>query len=95
MARIPQVTRTMKSTIATIMTVNVTEGKTENIEYTLPRTYKTNADVLKTAKELFETDTVKLVHVLDTRTEEKLYGMSEADFMAYAHVIDKTAKTDI
>ena len=72
MAKIPMVTRTMKSTVATIMTVNVPEEKTENVEYTVPRTYKDNGELLKAAKALYETDTTKLIHVLDSHTEQKL-----------------------
>lgn len=93
MARVPMVTRTMKSTVATIMTVDVVNQTTSNVEYTLPRTYKSDAEILKLAQSAFDSDTVKLVHVLDSHVEEKLYGMPETDFILAAQVIDKKRKT--
>ena len=92
MAKIPMVTRTMKSTVATIMTVNIPEEKTENVEYKVPRTYKDSGELLKVAKFLYETDTTKLIHVIDSHTETQLYGMPESDFLTYAHPIEKNTK---
>lgn len=87
MARKPQVTRTITTTVANIMCVDVETGTSFTKEVTLPRAYKDDKAVLKTAKEVIETDTVKAVHVINTSTSETLYGMSETDFIKYAQIL--------
>ena len=40
-------------------------------------------------KARYDTETVKLVTILNNRTSEQVYGMSEDDFMAHAHIITR------
>lgn len=87
MARVPMVSRTITTTKANVMCLNVTTGEAENKVITVPRTYKDNEKLLKVLKKQEETDTLKLVHVVDVQTEETLYGMTEADFIAHAQIL--------
>ena len=40
-------------------------------------------------KARYDTDTNKLVAILNNRTTEQVYGMSEDDFMEHAHIITR------
>lgn len=87
--RAPQVTRTIQSTEATILCLDIEAAEPCNRTFTLPRTYKSDKDILKTAERMNTEPNIKLVHVVDIEIREKLYGMSEADFIKYASVIEK------
>ena len=82
--RTPQVTRTITTTKANVMCLDITTGEPCNKVFTAPRTYKDNDKLLKVLKSTEETDDLKLVHIVDVTTEETLYGMTEAEFIKYA-----------
>lgn len=92
MARIPVVSRTITTTEVTAMCVNITTGETETHTITVPRTYKDNDKLLKVAKQLAETDELKVVHIVDTKVNETLYGMTEAEFIEHAKVLPPRAQ---
>ena len=87
MARTSMVTRTIVTTKAVIMCLDVEAGEPFNKEVTLPRTYKDEKALLKKVKPLVETDTIKAVHVVDTEEVETLYGMTEQEFIENAQVL--------
>ena len=91
MARTPMVTRTIVTTKAVIMCLDVEAGEPFNKEVTLPRTYKDEKALLKKVKPLVETDTVKAVHVVDTEEVETLYGMTEQEFIENAQILPPRA----
>lgn len=95
MARVPMVTRTIATTKANVMCVDVEVGEPFNKEVTVPRTYKDNDSLLKTVKPIIENEKVKAVHIVDKTEIETLYGMSEQDFIEHAEVLPKrTAKPE-
>ena len=87
MARQPQVTRTMKTTVATVLCVNVTTGETFNKDVTLPRTYRDEAKMMKLIENIVNDGNIKAVYVVNQRVEETLYGMSEIEFINAAHIL--------
>lgn len=87
MARVPYVTRTITTTKATVMCLNIQTGVPENVEIILPRTYKDEAALLKVAKKQLENDALKAVHVVSTEVVETLYGMSEQAFINAAEIL--------
>ena len=89
MARIPMVTRTIQTTKANVLCLNIVEGEPFNEVVTLPRTYKDEKSLMKMVEKAINTDSVKAVHVVDTKVEETLYGMSEADFIVNAKILPK------
>lgn len=89
MARIPMVTRTIQTTKATVLCLNIVEGEPFNKEVTLPRTYKDEKAMLKVIEPLVNTDEVKAVHVVHSVVEETLYGMSEQEFIHAAKPMPK------
>lgn len=95
MARVPMVTRTITTTKANVMCVDVEAGEPFNKEVTVPRAYKDNESLLKTVKPLIETETVKAVHIVDKTEIETLYGMPEQDFIEHAEVLpERVAKPE-
>ena len=91
MARTPMVTRTIVTTKATLMCLDIEAGEPFNTEVILPRTYKDEKALLKKARPLVETDTIKAVHVVDTEEVETLYGMTEQEFIENAQILPPRA----
>ena len=89
MARVPQVTRTIKTTRALVKAVDVENDKMVNLEFVLPRTYKDDNAVLKAVAKVHDNDNLKIVKVMSKEVEEALYGMTEAEFISTAHIINK------
>lgn len=94
MARIPMVTRTIQTTKANVLCLNIVEGEPFNKVVTLPRTYKDEKTLMKMVEKVINTDSVKAVHVVDTKVEETLYGMAEADFITNAKILPKREPQD-
>ena len=88
------VTRTIKTTHCVLMCVDTSIGEVKNIDVTLPRTYKEVSDMLVKAKEIYDTDTLKCVDVVDYEEKECLMGMSESLFIQYASEIVKNKKEE-
>lgn len=89
MARTPMITRTIQTTKANVLCLNIVEGEPFNEVVTLPRTYKDEKSLMKMVEKAINTDSVKAVHVVDTKVEETLYGMTEADFITNAKILPK------
>ena len=87
MARIPMVTRTIQTTTANVLCLNIKEGEPFNKEVVLPRTYKDEKSMMKIVEQLINTDDVKAVHIVHTDVNETLYGMTEQEFIAAARVL--------
>lgn len=87
MARIPQVTRTLVTTVCDVMCLDVTSGNTFVEKVRLPRTYKDEKKLMKKLKEVMDTDAVKAVYVVSSYVDKTLYGMTEEDFVKYAEAL--------
>lgn len=88
MARKPMVTRSFEVTNVNVMMCNTITAEVHNKEFEVPRTYKDNEKLLKVVKEMVETDSDKVVTIVDKSVATKLYGMSEADFLKNAIELD-------
>lgn len=91
MARKPMVTRTIQSTHATVLCMDLYHAEPCNVDVILPRTYKDNKSVLKAAEAKLNSDTLRAVMVVAVEVEEKLYGMTEEDFIAHATILPARA----
>ena len=94
MARKPMVTRTINTTTAKVLCLNVETGESFEKEVTLPRTYKDDKKVLELAKENVDTEIVKAVHIVSTTVNEVRYGMDEQKFIDNAEVIPALTKNE-
>lgn len=95
MARKPMVTRTILTTEVNVLCLDVTTAEPFNKVITLPRTYKDEKKLMKVVEEAVNTDSVKAVHVVSKHEVETLYGMSEAEFIAHAVVLDPETRKQI
>ncbi len=84
MARERMVTRTITETTVKAMGVNVETAQVDIVAYTLSGDYPDNATILKALKKNYENDNYKIVNIEDVKTEEKLYGMTEQQFIELA-----------
>lgn len=84
MARIPMVTRTITTTKATVLCLDIVAGEPFNYVVTLPRTYKDDKALMKQVSKVIDNDTRKAVHVVDKEEVETLYGMTEQEFINLA-----------
>lgn len=87
MARQPQVTRTIQTTVVNVLCLDIKEQTPFNKEITLPRVYKDEAHLLKQVQKVVDNDEVKAVHIVDYTVKETLYGMSEQKFIENADVL--------
>lgn len=95
--RKPIVSRTIRTTKATLLCASVSKRETFEQVVTVPRTYEKEADLLKAVNAVVTDPDTKVCAVLNTVVEETLYGMSEADFIANSKPITRgksTADTD-
>lgn len=92
MARKPMVTRTFVTTEVTILALDIVAGEPFNEVVTVPRTCNDEKKLLKKVQEMFDTDTRKAVHIIDSKEVETLYGMEEAQFIANAVILDPTTR---
>lgn len=81
------VTRTITTTKAIVMCLDIESGEPCNKSVVVPRTYKDDETLLKKVKEFIETETVKPVHIVGKEEIETLYGMTEQKFIEYSEVL--------
>ena len=87
MAKQKYLTRTMKSTRASILCMDIETAEPMNETGVLAGKYNTDHDILKQAKKQIENDRVKCVAVANSQTETALYRMSEDFFLANAEKV--------
>lgn len=86
MARKRMVTRTIEQTTAQVMALDVTTVEVQVKSYSIGGRFN-DEELLKKLKKLYETDTLKLVHIESQTCEEVLLGMDEEDFIRLAQVL--------
>lgn len=94
MAKESMVTRTIRTTRAQVLCLDIETGEACNRAFTIPRQPKKDKDILKFASTaLAATEpNVHPVHVVDLEVSEDLYGMPESTFLTYAQKITKPVK---
>lgn len=95
MARKPAVTRTIITTKVNALCLDLVKCEPFNKEFVLPRTYKDDKKLMKALEEVGNTETAKVVHVVDKEEVETLYGMSEQKFIENATVLDKDTRKEL
>lgn len=89
MARKRLVTRTIKSKEVTALCLDIVTSEPSNTTYIVPFNIKDGEDTIKYLRKKYDTETLKVVSVVDTKTTENLYGMPEEDFIKSANIIEK------
>lgn len=89
MARERAVTRTINVLSASALCVEVSTATTKTLVLELTGVGEmTSEQILKALRKQYETDDLKVVSIMATEKREELYGMSEIDFLKYAHRLD-------
>ena len=88
MARNRMATRTIEQTTAKVMTLNVVTAEVTITPYTISGEL-TGDTLLKALQDTYQTDTMKLVHIVESSVESVLYGMEEEEFIKLAKVLPK------
>ena len=84
------VTRTITTTKATVLCLDIESGEPCNRTFLLPRTYKKEKELLHKAQvALVDEPNLRAVHVVETEILEELYGMTESTFLTYANKMEK------
>ena len=86
MAKEKMVTRTFAITNLKLMMVDITNSTVVTTEQALVGQHTADS-ALKWCREHNETDTLKVVTVTDLTHTEQLYGMTESEFLAAAHLL--------
>ena len=94
MARVPQVTRTIITTKANVLCLNIETAEPFNKEVILPRTYKDEKHLMKAVSQVVDNEHEKAVHVVDTEIVETLYGMTEQEFIEKAKILPPRKSTE-
>lgn len=82
------ITRTIVSTVYTVMAVDINTATVENIDVTLSgATIQDTEKVLKKVSGLDALKGRKAVAVVSSTEVTNLYGMSDVEFMKYARII--------
>ena len=84
MARIPMVTRTITTTKANVLCLDIEKGEPFNKVVVLPRTYKDDKSLMKMVSKVIDNEQQKAVHIVDKEEVETLYGMTEQEFIQLA-----------
>lgn len=84
MARKRQVTRTIKTTEAEVLCLNIETAEPFEQVIILSGTYKDNKSLMKAVTNRIDDEEVKAVHVIQSVEKETLYGMDENDFIEHA-----------
>lgn len=94
MARIKMVTRTIEATKAEVKVVSISSDEITTITTNVSGIYTDTADptLLKLIKKQTETEDLKVLKVIALTDASELYGMTEAEFMAKAKVLDKETR---
>lgn len=91
------VTRTIVGTRVSTLNLNTETCEPHNESYLLPVKFDsaiTNDKWLNKVKKIGDTDTDKVVSVVDVQPENKLLGMPETDFIANAVELDPETRKE-
>lgn len=86
MSRERMVTRTIKSAVVEVMTIDTMTAEVRVIAYTT-EPQENDEKYLKVLRKEHETETFKLVKVETVEIYENLYAMSEKEFKQYAEIL--------
>lgn len=88
------ITRTFVITQATVMALNIETAEPSTETYEMLGIYKTDEELLKAVKELYDTDTEKVVTITAKTEIEELRGITESAFLANSLVLPAREKKE-
>ena len=95
MAREKMITRTVGTTEITALTLNTDTLEAKEVTFTVPGLLECGTKEMKKLLTSMSTDSMTYVKAVKCAYIEKLYGMSESDFLKYAKELPpRTGKAD-
>ena len=88
------VTRTIQKKVYICKVYDMVSDTVGTSEFILTDKVKDNDVALKMLKKRYDGDTLQILKIVDTKIEEKLYAMTEVDFLKYAHILEKDSKEE-
>lgn len=95
MARKPMITRTIESTEAMALCLDIVSAEPCNKTFNLTGTFKTEEKLLKAIKSAYDTDSFKVVSIVSSKVVESLYGMDSDFFLENAVRLDPETRKPI
>lgn len=86
------ITRTIQKKVYTCMVFDCVSMETRMTDFVLTEKITDDDAALKMLRKRYEGDSIKIAAIVKTHIEEKLYAMSEVDFLKYAHIVEKESK---
>lgn len=87
MGRPPNVSRTFRITIATIICLDTKTNEPFEKVVEFPRLFRNERQVLKWVKTEYETESIKVVYIQDIKVKRMHYTMSEKKFIENAETV--------
>ena len=87
-----EVTRTIVSTAVNCLCINTETCEPENKVFVMSGEIQNNEKTLTALRKKHETPTLKIASIVAIDVKEKLYAMSEEDFIAHAEERDPRVK---
>lgn len=96
MAKESMITRTIKTTAATVLCLDIETGEPCNRTFTLSGERTKEKEVLKEAAAILAKSepNIKAVHLVNTGIIEQLYGMPESTFLEHAKPFERKVKAE-
>lgn len=94
MAMERMITRTIQKKVYVCKIFDMVSESIGTSEFILTDKVKDNDTALKMLKKRYDGDSIQILKIVDTKIEEKLYAMSEVDFLKYAHIVEKDSKEE-
>ena len=94
MAMERMVTRTIQKKVYVVKVYDMISDTIGTSEFILTDKVKDNDVALKMLKKRYDGESIQILKIVDTKIEEKLYAMSEVDFLKYAHIVEKDSKEE-
>lgn len=89
------ITRTVKTANCTCTIANLVESKICTFDFAISATIS-EKDRLKAIQKIYDTDSVKVLNIVNVTYTEVLYGMLEDDFIRKAVILPpRTATVDV
>lgn len=86
-------TRTIKKQTVVCLVFDKNTAEASNTTVTFPAPIEDEKKLFKACEKALDTDNIRLIEILDSRIDEKVYGLTAEQFMAYAVELDpKTRK---
>ena len=86
MPRKPVISRTMNTTVTTILYVDIANQTTAEKTVRIPRTYKTEKQLLRKLRQIYDDDSIKVVHIIESRPETVKCKLTEQQYLNAAEI---------